>query len=154
MAKTLPNPEPFTEYTVYGPYLDRKQDRQIVALMSPGHRTTMSYARYLLSIREGFIPDRGIEADHVDNDRTNNDPGNIQPLPRAENVRKGRKPPAMVTLVCGGCGESFTRRRNKTHLVKGGIFPSCCSRKCARALRSGRGVQDAPSVGRDVEALL
>ena len=154
MARTLPNLKPFAEYTVYGPYPDRKQSRQIVVLVRSGHRTTMSYARYLLSVREGAIPDREIDADHIDNDRTNDDPGNIQPLSRAENIRKGHKPPAMVTLICGGCGESFIRRRNQTHLVKGGKAPTSCSMKCARAVQFGRGVQDSPSVGKGVESLL
>lgn len=138
MPQLLPNPAPFEDYRVYGPYQDRKQQRQIVVLVSGIHRTTMSYARYLLSIRFGAVPDRDIEADHVDDDRTNDEPGNIQPLLRIENVRKNRPQPAIAHLVCPGCDKPFARLRRQTHLVKGGN-PSSCSRKCARAVQFGRG---------------
>jgi hypothetical protein len=52
-------------------------------------RSLISYARYLLSVKEQrFIPE-GIEADHDDNDRTNDDPNNICALTSKENTRKG-----------------------------------------------------------------
>lgn len=95
MAKLLVAEAPFLGWKIYGPYLDRKQNRKIVVLVGDGHRTTMSYARYLLSVREGSVPVDGIDADHVDDDSSNDSPENIQPLTRAANIAKGhaaRKP--------------------------------------------------------------
>lgn len=37
-------------YKIYGPY---GQQRKMIALVSPEHRTTMSYARYLMSLHIG-----------------------------------------------------------------------------------------------------
>jgi hypothetical protein len=90
----------------------------------------MSFARYLLCIKEGRWLSAQEEADHVDDDRLHDEPGNLQPLTRAANMAKRRTGVAVVTLTCPGCGNEFERERRQTHLVKGGN-PSSCSRSCA-----------------------
>jgi hypothetical protein len=120
---------PFQGYKVYGPYLHKHIDRRMIFLVSKDHRTSMSYARYLLCIKEGRILGKDEQADHIDNNRLNDDIDNLQILSPKENTLKNRKTAAMVTLVCPRCGDSFTKKRKDTHLVKGGN-PSCCSRSC------------------------
>lgn len=132
-------------YKVYGPYGAR---RKIVVLVSPEHRTTMSNARYLMSLHLGrpLTPDE--EIDHIDNDCTNDAIENLQVLtPRAnsekENATRSR---SLVSLTCPECSVEFTRDRRYTNLrSKGSASPSCCSRSCStkyqhnkrRATRSG-----------------
>lgn len=130
MAKLLPSTHPFEDYTVYGPYEGMKGGsiRRMVALVGE-RRTTMSYARYLACVKEGRWLEEWEDADHIDDDRMNDDPSNIQVLPRPENLAKRVKGPTMVTLVCPTCNESFTRVKRNTHLVKGGR-PTNCSRSC------------------------
>src|SRR5260370_11888734 len=148
MAKLLPSGPPFANRRVYGPCRDRKQDRKMVTrVRDDGYRTTMSYARYLLCVREGKIPDRSIDADHVDDDKTNDNPENIQALERVLNIAKGNKSPTMVILICGGCGKEFIRQRKDTYLVRKKYKTTSCSRKCATAVRCGYGVAVASAGG-------
>jgi hypothetical protein len=96
----------------------------------------MSYARYLLSVREGRWLECGEEADHKDDDRLNDDPDNLQVLTAAVNRGKTRTGLTMVQLICPYCHCSFERERRQTHLVKGGN-PTCCSRSCAARKQHG-----------------
>jgi len=93
--------------------------------------TTMAYARYLLSVRAGRWLTAGEEADHVDEDRLNDDPVNLQVLTPLDNKRKSARGRTLVTLTCPGCGQQFERERRQTHLAKGGKIPTACSRHCS-----------------------
>jgi hypothetical protein len=100
----------------------------------------MTYARYLLCVREGrwLTPDE--EADHMDDDYMNDDPSNLQILTPDANKRKSARGVTLVQLICPGCDKSFERERRQTHLVKGGRFPTSCSRKCAKKVQFSKGV--------------
>ena len=76
------------------------------------------------------------EVDHIDNDRLNDSLSNLQILSCAANRSKERGGCSLVELVCQGCNTTFTRERRQTHLIKGGKYPTSCSRKCARAVQS------------------
>lgn len=68
MPKILPSPHPFENYKVYGPYEGMKGSsmRRMVTLISREHKTTMSYARYLMCVQEGRWLERDEEADHIE----------------------------------------------------------------------------------------
>lgn len=129
----------FDGYTVYGPY---GSQRKMVALVSPGHRTTMSYARYLMSLHIGRELTEEEEVDHIDDDCTNDAIENLQILTPEQNRGKQsrfRRERAYVTLTCPECDQEFTRRRNDTSLRPGrSENPSCCSRSCAVRLQHKR----------------
>lgn len=95
-------------------------------------RKTISYARYLMSVKEKRILNKNEEVDHIDDDRTHDDISNLQILTREENLIKEakRKGKQFVLLKCPCCGRIFEKYRGATHLVKGGTFTSC-SRKCS-----------------------
>jgi hypothetical protein len=97
----------------------------------------MSYARYLLCIKEGRWLEPWEDADHVDDDRLHDEPNNLQVLSKAENAAKRSTGVALVTLICPSCELSFERERRQTHLVKGGVR-TYCSRSC-----SARGSHEA-----------
>lgn len=72
-------------------------------------------------------------ADHVDDDPSNDDIGNIQILPMLDNIRKSAKPIEMGDFVCPNCFVPFqkdmrTVRHNQRHQGKLGPF---CGRSCA-----------------------
>jgi hypothetical protein len=119
-------------YKIYGPYGSR---RKIVALVSPNHRTTMSYARYLMSLHLGRTLTADEEVDHIDDDCTNDVIENLQLLTPQGNLEKqaATKVKNMVTLICPNCGVEFTRDRRFTHLRSNSKQknPSCCSRSCS-----------------------
>lgn len=141
MAKILPNDPPFGDYRVYGPYLGRKgsrQQRMVTLVGNPS--TTMTYARYLLCVREARWLGADEEADHIDDNHLNDDPSNLQVLTPDANKRKSARGLTMVQLICPGCGDYFERERRQTHLVKGGKFPTSCSRKCAKMVQFSKGV--------------
>jgi hypothetical protein len=125
-------PAPFSAYLVYGPY---GSERKMVALVSAGHRTTMSYARYLMAVHLGRVLTAAEEVDHIDDDCTNDAIENLQILTPAQNRQKRdarMRAAALVTLICPECGAEFTRLRRNTHLRwKRPASPSCCSRSCA-----------------------
>ena len=98
----------YVGYAIYGPYGSK---RQIVVLVSPGHRTTMSYARYLMSLHMGRELTDNEEVDHIDDDCTNDVIENLQILTPAQNREKQnrlRLQRSIVTLTCPECGNETT----------------------------------------------
>lgn len=122
----------FDSYKIYGPY--NNEVRRLVVLVSKETGkpvSSMSYARYLMSVKlDRYLTDNE-EVDHIDGNPLNDSIDNLQILTPAENRRKssmtGR---TMITLNCPNCGTEFTIERRQTHLIKGGSH-TCCSRSCA-----------------------
>jgi hypothetical protein len=126
-------------YRIYGPYGKR---RKIIVLVSPGHRTTMSYARYLMSLNLGRELTPEEEVDHIDNDCTNDAIENLQILTPKQNSDKenATRTRDLVTLTCPECDVEFTRDRRNTNLRSKprSTSPSCCSRSCASSYHGKR----------------
>ena len=95
-------------------------------------RKTISYARYLMSVKEGRILNENEHVDHKDNNKIHDDISNLQILsPRENNIKEAkRRGTKMVVLKCPYCGTIFEKPRRKTFLVIGGHY-SACSRKCS-----------------------
>jgi HNH endonuclease len=89
----------------------------------------MSYARYLLCIKERRLLEAWEEADHKDDDRRNDDPDNLQVLTKRINIQKSAKGRTMVVLVCAECDQSFERELRQTYSAKRGAR-TFCSRRC------------------------
>lgn len=100
--------------------------RTVILFNSSKDRSSVSYARYLLSVKLGRFLGANEHVDHVDNDKTNDSEGNLQILSPAENNRKSARGRSMTSFTCPVCGVYFTvetrQAYNKT--VK------CCSRRC------------------------
>ena len=80
---------PYKELYKRGYLRQDKQGRRRVDLVnSEQDRTTVSYARYLVSVKEGrlLLPDE--EVDHIDNDGSNDDIHNLQILSKEEHKAK------------------------------------------------------------------
>ena len=99
-------------------------------------RKTISYARYLMSVKEGRILSKDEQVDHIDNDKSNDDINNLQILSYRENnikevEHKGIK---IYTLKCPNCGKIFERKKRDTFLScpKNSKFGcTFCSRSCS-----------------------
>ncbi len=105
---------PFTEEFVKAYVSKSKQDgRQRVSLFRADKTGTfMSYARYLLCVKEGRILSKNEEADHIDNDKTNDSLENLQILTKDKHrVKSISERPSAETdvLQCTYCGKHFDR---------------------------------------------
>jgi len=66
---------------------------------------------------------------HIDEDKKNNDPSNLEVTNRSDHARHHRPGRLMVELECPECVKVFSRPKNKTFLIKGGSF-AACSNSC------------------------
>ena len=122
---------PFEEYRLYGPTFHKGEGRNYIFLVVDSkNRTTISYARYLMSVHLGRVLKKNEHVDHIDNDKTNDVIENLQILSPDENTKKSGTGEMMVILKCPWCMETFEKRRGKTFLSKGGTY-SACSRSCS-----------------------
>lgn len=94
-------------------------------------RTTMSYARYLMSVHLGRLLTKDEHVDHQNDNKLDDRVDNFQILTQAENnIKQARlHPKAMTDLLCPQCNITF---QIETRNVP--FRPNACySRKCARA---------------------
>lgn len=93
-------------------------------------RTTMSYARYLMSVHLGRILEKYEHVDHINNNRLDDRVENFQILTQVENNRKySAINPARVTeFICPVCETPFTI---PTRNVPFRSTQPSCSKKCS-----------------------
>lgn len=107
--------------------------KRVDLVNSNSDRTTISYARYLVSVREGRYLTDDEEVDHHDTDCTNDDLSNLILMSKAEHLEKTTKENTTgrthSECVCAYCGTIFLReKRNvKKNPNQMNVF---CSRSC------------------------
>jgi hypothetical protein len=119
-----------------------RENRKILDLYnSDDNRTTISYARYLMCVKLGYILSSGFEVDHIDNDKTNDDISNLQVLnaqqnKEKENFRYLNEQQVSYGYECANCGINFTitERELKMRLAQG-REKAFCSRSCCASYR-------------------
>lgn len=120
---------PFSQDWKKGYLVTNREDRQHVILFnSDKDRTTISYARYLMSVYLKKYIEKGYEVDHINNDKTDDRLENLQVLTTKENREKQRllKPKRIVKMICPICNKEFVfEARNLSTRPN-----PCCSRKC------------------------
>ncbi len=136
-SKAIVGKIPFNNYWIYGPYLHKQMQRNMIFLIPivpTDKRTTISYARYLMSLHLKRNLTQDEEVDHIDGNKSNDTIINLQILSRKKNQHKyvfidSPAKKKMVFLCCPECLVEFIRPRNQTHLLgfKNATF---CSRKC------------------------
>lgn len=114
-----------------------KEPRRVIALISNNNsRTSISYARYLMSCNLKRYLNKNEHVDHIDNNKLNDAIDNLQILsPKENNLKKNKnlniKLAEDITLICPFCNFSFTRpSRNIKHKLLAKKQP-CCSKSCA-----------------------
>src|SRR3989304_4720999 len=80
---------PYERYWVYGPILNRSSGRNVMVLVPKdgGSKTSVSQARYLMSVSLGRALGKDECVDHVDEDKSNDSVANLQILSRSNNNR-------------------------------------------------------------------
>lgn len=113
--------------------------RKVVDLFNSNQdRTTITYARYVLSVNRGCLLPDGFEVDHEDEDKTNDSLDNLQLLTERENVlkhaehyRTNVQKSFDYTCANSNCGKLFTliERKVKMRLAQGNKA-FYCSKDC------------------------
>lgn len=120
---------PYSTIWVKGYLVVNPENRRNVILYNCSDiRSTVSYARYLMSVHLGrFLTDEE-QVDHINNDKTDDRIENLQILSRLENMRKThKKGETMRAFICPICSKEFYLTARQSHKIN----PSC-SRKCGR----------------------
>lgn len=144
---------PYDDYAGY--LVTNPENRRNVCLIHKAtrHRTTVSYARYLMSVKERRILSCDEQVDHKDGDKTNDTIENLQIISRADNIRKSfiekGRTRKMAKMSCPNCRKIFIRPISLTYLQKGGHYTSC-SRQCSYdILKKGLSIKELKQLGSD-----
>jgi len=73
--------EPFNSMWSYGYLVTNPKNRKNICLVNnrlDDTRTTISYARYLISVKLGMFISKDYEVDHIDDDKTNDNIDNLK----------------------------------------------------------------------------
>lgn len=127
MSKVLG--KPFVGYTGYKVW-HRKEGRFYVCLVPlPGVeliRTTITLAKYKLSVKLGRRLSSDEEVDHKDDDKTNDALGNLQILSKQENIAKSNKRNIWsYEFECCICHKTFTLTGKQLGARRDKINPTC-----------------------------
>lgn len=136
---------PYNDYYLYVVY-HRGEGRRYANLVhidgSDRKRITISYARYLMSVKLGRILTPDEEVDHIDGDRLNDSIENLQVLTKDAHRKKTLENihHEVVDAMCPMCKSIFTRNKNKMKLSYGARLMFCsrsCSGRYYAKLRNG-----------------
>lgn len=121
---------------IYGPYLRKDGRKHLCIINADGTKTTKSYSKHILEQKIGRQLTGQETTDHIDNNKSNDDPENLQVLSLKENSIKaaiyyGRKR-KIYSFVCPVCQkEAFKPLNYVLHNKKLGKSGPYCSRVCA-----------------------
>ena len=119
---------------IYGPYI-RSDGRKHIIIHHPcGRKQTKSYSKHLLEQKIGRELVGDETCDHIDEDFTNDDPGNLQVLSRPVNAAKSAalQKSELYEFICPECSQPASKRMNEVRANwKKGKDGPFCSRHCA-----------------------
>ena len=108
--------------------------KNVILYNSKDDRTTVSYARYLMSVKLKRRLTDNEEVDHINNDKTDDSIENLQILSREENLKKEnlrRNIKTKIEVNCTFCKNSFIMEaRNYRYKIKINKTNFFCSKTC------------------------
>lgn len=110
-------------------------NRKYVCLYnSNNNRTLISYARYLMCVKVGYVLPPELEVDHIDDDKTNDAINNLQILTSEQNRYKQHllilEQQELYYFECPICDRNFLRdKRQAWKFFNTGKIPTC-SKEC------------------------
>lgn len=124
---------PFREDYVAGYIITNKEPRQLVLLVRKDKtKTSLSYARYLMSCKLERYLNSDEHVDHIDGNKLNDVIENLQILTPLENNRKRtvetQKEAKYKTFICPICNKEFIRPLHN-YTYRPNYIPTC-SRRC------------------------
>jgi hypothetical protein len=142
---------PYNEYNGY--IIINRENRRHVCLVHKENksRTTISYARYLMSVKEKRFLTKEEQVDHIDEDKTNDDINNLQILSFGDNIRKtykdNNRTRKMVEMKCPQCNSIFCKTLSSSFIQKKGHY-NVCSKECLYVfLKNKMTIQEMKDVG-------
>lgn len=135
---------PFENYWLYVIFHKKEGRKQANLILKSDTkvRTTLSYARYKMSIHLGRLLTQNEHVDHINNDKSNDDLNNLQVLTPEENALKAQelyrsKHEVVLELICPACDSTFnySARNYRFHTKNGRKNFYCCRACVATALR-------------------
>lgn len=130
---------PYQDYWMYI-VLHKGENRRMVNLikiMDTKERTTISYARYLMSVHLGRFLEKDEHVDHIDDNKLNDVLSNLQILTPEQNKIKQEQlyssiNSKYVQLNCSYCNKVFDYlKKNYTFHKKNGRIKFHCSKQCS-----------------------
>lgn len=139
-AKSFPLEHPFSEFRGYNQFL-AGSGRWHIYMWNPetNKRRLITRARYNMCVKLGRILEPHEHVDHDDEDKTNDDIGNLKILTVPENNRKHvwkkGKTAVPLDLTCPTCKTVFQKSKSQVgfKLAKGQTI--YCSHSCATTAR-------------------
>lgn len=119
---------PYSDYYIYGPVYHKKEKQNYILLRHKynNRKTSISYARYLMSIKLKRTLDKSEEVDHIDNNKQNDSLENLQILSPLENKKKNPVIKTLINCVCANCNINFFKEKRQMKKTKN----TFCSRSC------------------------
>lgn len=110
--------------------------KNVVLFNSEQDRTTISYARYLMSVHLGYVVPNEYEVDHINNDKTDDRIENLQLLTQQENISKENKLKTIYyEFICPICKNNFSLTGKQLGQRRDKINP-CCGVSCGNIKKS------------------
>lgn len=104
-----------------------KEPRRVVLLVRRDNsKTSISYARYLMSCSLGRYLKKNEYVDHIDNNQLNDVLENFQILTPLENCRKSNYKGLFLDFICPICNKEFKLSKQRAY----GKTSPACSREC------------------------
>lgn len=130
--------EPFKSLWRRGYLRVSNENRRIVDLFNTNSdRTTISYARYLMCVKLGYVLSNEFEVDHINDDKTDDRIENLQVLTCEQNKIKQlykyiEHEQITYGFCCAYCRVRFILTENelKCRLKQGRVY-AFCSRSCS-----------------------
>lgn len=119
--------KPYSDVFKSGYLLTNSEPRRVVCLVGlDGKKTSVSYARYLLSCKIGKFIEPGFHVDHIDGNKLNDSISNLQILTKKDNILKDKKVAIKNRFICPICSKEFFMSKQRSYNKKN----PCCSRVC------------------------
>ena len=98
-------------------------------------------------LKTGIAVPKGYVVHHINGDRKDNSPDNLECLSNSEHVRQHQKPAKRKLVQCSVCGKSFLRRVRVLRAKEKAGSVICCSKSCAGYAGKSVGRVDHGTVG-------
>jgi hypothetical protein len=141
---------PFNEFDCYKIF-HKKEGRWQVCVVDPlaKKRTTILYSKYLISIKEKRMLNKGEQVDHIDGNKLNDSVENLQIVTGEENRRRHAVLHSAIKLKhkCPVCDQVFERTQQRSYQKTKNGKSICCSRRCGGRKKSFiflRGIISSP----------
>lgn len=105
--------------------INNENRKNVILFNNKKDRTTISYARYLMSVKLKRFLNKNEEVDHIDNNKTNDRLNNLQLLTPIQNRNKTAKGQTKLKFICPVCKKKFKLTLRQSHREN-----PCCSRTC------------------------